>query len=74
MNAAACMRCRADAEATASDWEPPTSSQAATHNAAAVVRGAANVRWCMGSNTETGSLIGMDFLRWASMSESMEAQ
>lgn len=74
MNAAACMRCRADAAGMASSGDPPTSSQTAIHKDGAVLLGAANVRWCMGSNTCIGGRIGMDFLRWASMLASMAVQ
>lgn len=74
MNAATFMRCIAEAASIASSDRPPTSSQAATHKADAVVLGAENVRYCMGSKTESGGLIGMDFLRWVSMLEFMESQ
>lgn len=72
--AAACMRCMADAAARAWLRSPPVSSQAATHKADAAVVGAAKVRWCMGSKTVSGGLIGMAFLRYVPMSASMEAQ
>ncbi|KAK9268577.1 hypothetical protein L1049_000331 [Liquidambar formosana] len=55
-----------------SRW-PPTSSQAAIHKAGAVFLGAAKTKRCMGSKTASGGRIGMAFLRWASMSASMEA-
>lgn len=43
------MRCMAEAAAMAWSRWPPTSSHAAMQRTGAAVRGAAKIRWCMGS-------------------------
>lgn len=70
----ACMRWSAAAASMAWALLPPTSSHAATQRAGAELLGAASVKWCNGSKTESGSRMGMTALRWQSILSLMESE